>query len=194
MSLVVYPTDTVWGIGGAYLSQESVERVAKVKNAPEGKPTSLMFSNVSQVREFFDLPIHFSDEWLVKFYELETSLALPKAWLKKELPVWVIYDSEFVSTRMLNLDWIDSLYRELNGPFTSTSLNLSGDQPILDLETAKKFHLENCSDAKFEEGLGKKLSGQSSTMVCFQNNEKWVFWRKGNRVKEVEEHLGLLST
>lgn len=193
MGLFVYPTDTVWGIGAGFQDKLGVESVARIKNAPIGKPTSLMFPGLEEIHSFFNLPHSFRNTWLEKFYSLQTSLAFPRQWLKEDLPEWIIYDSDFVSTRMLSLPWIREIYEKEDGPFTSTSLNLSGDSPILDLDKASDFVDQHCSDSFFIHGNGDSLSGHSSTMVCFKDDENWILWRRGYLVKDVEAHLEIFS-
>ncbi len=51
--LVIYPTDTVYGLGTSLKNPKSVEKLAKIKGvAPEKAPFTLLFHNLSQMSEF----------------------------------------------------------------------------------------------------------------------------------------------
>jgi L-threonylcarbamoyladenylate synthase len=188
--LVIYPTDTVWGIGCRLNSKNNFDKIALIKNTPAGKPLSIMFNNVEELKKYFNFPAQVSDEWLVKFFSLETSLGIPKAWAKKEIPGWAFGGSQVISVRCLSLKVIENLYRDFGGPFYSTSLNISGEPPVTKLEDAKKFlklHGKEC--VLVEDEILKNLSGISSTIIFFDELNRYKIIREGNRSKEVLEHL-----
>lgn len=46
--VVIFPTDTVWGIGCRFDNQEAVSRIYKIKGTPAAQPFPILASNVSQ--------------------------------------------------------------------------------------------------------------------------------------------------
>lgn len=53
--LVVYPTETLYGIGADATSQEAVNKLTKYKNRPFGKPYSIAVTNQLMAEKFVDL-------------------------------------------------------------------------------------------------------------------------------------------
>ncbi len=72
--LFIYPTDTVWGIGGSVFDQDVYHAINQVKKEPDLKPLSVLFSSMQQLQQFIDLPQE--GNWS-EFFKLETTLLLP---------------------------------------------------------------------------------------------------------------------
>jgi L-threonylcarbamoyladenylate synthase len=190
--IVIYPTDTVWGIGCRLNSKINFDKIAVIKKTQLGKPLSIMFANVEELKKYFNFPDKINDEWLLKFFNLETSLGIPRAWAKKEIPDWAYGGSQVISVRCLSLKVIDSLYKNFDGPFYTTSLNISGEPPITKLEDAKKFSQSYGQECKLvEDEFLNNLSGVSSTIVFFDEHLQFKIIREGDRFQEVLDHLNL---
>lgn len=190
----IYPTDTVWGIGGSIYSYQSYRDIAKIKKTTEDKPLSILFSSKEQLADFFYIKERIGHEWLTAFFHLETSLLLPVSWLKVEIPFWIYQGSAFVSVRCLENELIQTLVDEVGAPITSTSLNVSGQEPLFDFEEAKRFHKEHCPELHFYEGEGMNLSGSPSTIMSLDESGKFALVRPGRYVQEVMKLCGLSST
>lgn len=190
----IYPTDTVWGIGGSLYSEISYSEIARIKKTSADKPLSILFSSLNQLHEYFIFPEHLSETWLCEFFSLETSLLVPLEWKKKEIPFWIFQGSAFVSVRCLELPTIKSLIEKVGSPITSTSLNLTGQAPISSFEEARLFHLQQCPQLEFFKGEGSDLSGRSSTMVSIDTAGVFTVLREGRYVSQIMALCGLPST
>ncbi|MEM4366743.1 MAG: L-threonylcarbamoyladenylate synthase [Candidatus Anstonellales archaeon] len=58
--VLVYPTDTVYGIGGDASRPETIKRVETIKRRKEGKPFSILLGSVSIVRSYCKTEEQFS--------------------------------------------------------------------------------------------------------------------------------------
>lgn len=192
--LFIYPTDTVWGIGASIESEELTLKILKVKRIDSFRPFSIMFAHEDQLREFVNLPQGFTSEWLQKFFKLESTLLVPKKWCNQEVGTWITGDSAHVGLRCLNFKEIQEIYDRIGGPFTSTSLNLTGEEPITESEKAFDFFKLNCPDENFIECKNIVISGNSSTVVMINESSSPKILREGNYVSDIKSHLGLLST
>jgi tRNA threonylcarbamoyl adenosine modification protein (Sua5/YciO/YrdC/YwlC family) len=54
-AVVVYPTDTVYGLAADVRSKKAVERLFKIKDIPRHKPLSLIFGDIGKISEFANL-------------------------------------------------------------------------------------------------------------------------------------------
>ncbi len=53
--IILYPTDTVYGIGANIFNLEAVERIYKIKKRPHNKPLSVCVSSIDQIHKIAHL-------------------------------------------------------------------------------------------------------------------------------------------
>ena len=192
---IIYPTDTVWGIGCSIYSELGYARIAAIKNTSTGKPLSIMFSSVSEIYNNFDFPKQLNLAWLEHFFSLETTLGFPLKVANMKIPQWATGESEFVSIRCIKSDVIKLIYQDLQTPFFTTSLNLTGSPPIISSAHALQFQKTHARDAIFlGSSTGEDLSGLSSTIVFINENLSFEIKREGCKIQEVKNHLLKLSS
>lgn len=184
--IFIYPTDTVWGIGSTIFDEKAYREIARIKKTTEDKPLSVMFTDLKQLRESFSFPAEMSEEWLKIFFQMESTLGLPLTTAKILIPAWVHGGSDMISLRCLN----DPVLKEMPPPFFTTSLNITGEAPITTFEKAEEFQKLYAPHARLLGNKGHKLSGESSTIVFFKNNE-FTFIRKGRQAESIKDHLAL---
>lgn len=190
--IYIYPTDTVWGIGCDIYSEVGLKEIARIKNTTYDKPLSILFTDIEQVMASFHFPSVLTKKWLEIFFQYESTLGIPVKWSKISIPPWVNTGSEFVSIRCLNSAPLKSLYKELGNPFFTTSLNLQGQNPILTKIDAEKFLNDHCPNAVMIKGLGESLSGESSSIIFFDEKMHVEFKREGRQIQSIKNHLDLL--
>ena len=99
--IVIYPTDTVWGIGSSMYSESAYLRIQKIKRSIENKPLSILFPDVDELLALLK-PIEGKyNEWLERFFSLETTLLIPLEFFKENPPSWITQNSKFVGVREL---------------------------------------------------------------------------------------------
>ncbi len=188
--IVIYPTDTVWGIGASIYSKEAYDRICKVKNTDPTKPVSILFPNMEIFNEYVNLENKYSVEMLEKVFKLEATIGLAITSFKKEIPKHIYGESSFICIRVLDCDEINNVYEYLKAPFITTSLNISGNPPILSEKEAKDFHNIHIQDAEFFTQKSIKMSGNSSTIINL-SGEDIVIIREGNNVEKIRTVLEL---
>ena len=191
--LFIYPTDTVWGLGCSIYSESGYLKIAAIKKSTSKKPLSIMFNGIDEVAKYFQLPEKLTTDWLNDFFKLETTLALPLKISRTKLPEWVTGNSSFVGIRCLESDVIKKIYNRTNGPFFTTSLNITGVVPITDLDTALDFQKQHAPSAQFvttsNMSINPQLSGSSSTLIFLNENFQFEIKREGKKSEEVRIHL-----
>lgn len=191
--VMIYPTDTVWGIGASIYSEKGILDMHRIKQSDPSKPVSILFPSLALLIDFFDFEkLKISKKWLERFFKLETTLGIPKKYLLKDIPHWVTGDSDFVCCRFLE----DSLLKEFDVPITTTSLNISGNPPIENTGDAKDFFSMFSGDYKinfFNTDI-LSLSGHSSTILFVKDVNQFEYIREGFQIENVKEHVRLLTT
>ncbi len=185
---LIYPTDTVWGIGGDALDIEVYKRISKVKETDVTKPLSLLFSNLDQVSECLELNSRL-ESFIEQASSLGVTFGIPKSMFKLPLPAQPFLNTDYICIRLVRNTVTRELENVSDFPIISTSLNKSGQQPISSLEDAKIFWKKYASDFKFIEPDHRlTLSGASSTIV-FLSADRYKIVREGTSVLKIVEIL-----
>ena len=53
--LVIFPTETVYGIGGNAIDEQSIKLIYKIKNRPSSNPIICHFANIEEIEKNFIL-------------------------------------------------------------------------------------------------------------------------------------------
>jgi len=122
--LVVYPTDTVYGLGCDPLNIEVVKRLFRVKGERK-KPLPILASDIESVEKIAYLP-EGARKIATKFWPGPLTLVVPK---KPVLPDLVTCNLDSVGVRVPNHDVAIQLIRSSNGLLVGTSANKTGAKP-----------------------------------------------------------------
>ena len=129
--VVVFPTDTVYGLGaGAYI-ESAIERIFKVKQRPPEMALPILISSVAQVHEIaLDVP---SYGWrLIKeFFPGGLTLVVFRGRAVKDI---ITGGGDTVAIRMPDHPVPVALIRGSGMPIVGTSANLSGRSNLLTIE------------------------------------------------------------
>jgi L-threonylcarbamoyladenylate synthase len=184
----IYPTDTVWGIGSSIYSEKGYLDIAEIKRTSTDKPLSVLFNSREQILSFFKLPIFMDEKWFKSLFSLEATMQIPLEWKQKDIPKWIYQKSEFLNIRCLKGPIIGAIIEELNGPITTTSLNISGTPPIKDRLEAINFHQKYAPNTIFKDSK-EELSGHSSTIISFNKDGMGKIVRSGRFADEIKKGL-----
>jgi L-threonylcarbamoyladenylate synthase len=150
--LVVYPTDTVYGLGADALSKEAVDRVYEVKQRPREQPISILVAD-------FDMLYRYANVSQAQKKVLEEQLPGPYTFILEPKEKMSVSDSS-VGFRIPK-HWCTKIAKEFGKPITTTSANIHGrETPATITELRKTFgdRVEVYVD-------GGTLSGKPSTVI-----------------------------
>lgn len=121
--LVIYPTDTIYGLGANALMEEAVEKVVIAKRR-EKKPISIIVSDLQMMRKYCEVN---SETSMLLQYFLPGPLT--GIFFKKyEFPK-SITETDKIAVRMPHHHFILTVVKNLQFPITATSANFSGEKP-----------------------------------------------------------------
>jgi L-threonylcarbamoyladenylate synthase len=188
--MIIYPTDTVWGIGASIFDDSSNRKIRVVKNNDHVKPLSILFHNVSQFETFISLPEGFTFD-LNSLFKMGVTLLVPTSWIIKKISSEVFMDSLYVGARVASNELEDRLSQVIQDPITTTSLNLTTEKPILTEPDALAFQKKYAEEADFITSLQIPPSGEPSTIIKVEENLELHIVRAGKNSAEIEKYLGL---
>jgi L-threonylcarbamoyladenylate synthase len=120
--VILYPTDTVWGIGCDATNHNAVKRVYEIKQREDSKSMLVLLENPNMILSYIDeMPEVAWD--LIEFAEKPTTIVYDKA---KNLPFNLIADDGTIGIRITKEAFSKELIRKFRKPIVSTSANISG--------------------------------------------------------------------
>ncbi len=121
---IVYPTDTVYGLGANACDWQAAEQVFKIKQRPFNKPLPIIARNMVWVKELAYVPAKI-EKALEEIWPGPTTVILPK---KKIIPDVVTAKKKNVGIRIPASELADSIMAKFGYPLTATSANISGQE------------------------------------------------------------------
>jgi len=120
---ILYPTDTIWGIGCDATNKSAVSKVYKIKNRTRDASYIILICKALLLKEYVKvLPPIIWD--LVESIDTPTTIIYSGA---KNLAKNVIHKDGSIGIRIVKDEFCCKLIEEFGKPIISTSANLSGD-------------------------------------------------------------------
>lgn len=120
--IILYPTDTVWGIGCDATNQEAVARIYALKQRVESKSMIVLMGNESQIYSYVEDPEDIAFE-LIEASDRPVTIIFDQA---KGLAKNIIAADGSVGIRVTREKFSNALVCGLRRPLVSTSANISG--------------------------------------------------------------------
>ena len=123
--VILYPTDTVWGIGCDATNEEAIDRIYKIKERQESKNMLILIDKSDM------LPLYVSRIPLVA-WDLITHTYRPTTFIyptARNLPKKLVHPDGTIAIRIVNNPFCKKLIKALGRPIVSTSANISGHEP-----------------------------------------------------------------
>ncbi|MBI2610814.1 threonylcarbamoyl-AMP synthase [Candidatus Kaiserbacteria bacterium] len=121
--VVLYPTDTLYGLGADALSDEAVAKVRNIKGREEGKPIHCIVADLAMAGKYAD--VNDSARLLAKeFFPGPLTLVLKR---KQGVDMGIARGVGTIGVRVSKNDFCIALAREFGKPYTTTSANVSGE-------------------------------------------------------------------
>ena len=124
-SLLIYPTDTLYALGGRVLDAAAGAAVRRAKGREEGKPLPLVAADLEQARALCSAWPEAADRLAAHFWPGPVTLVIPAA---PAVPADITAGTGTIAIRVPDLELTRALCRR-TGPLVSTSANRAGGTP-----------------------------------------------------------------
>lgn len=131
---ILYPTDTVWGLGCDATNPEAVAKIFEIKKRADSKSLVLLACNLDMVAKYVkEVPSIAVD--LVEVNDAPMTIIYPEAQAGEpgapgdrwHLAYNAVAEDGSVGIRIPLMDWCKDLVFKLGRPIVSTSANISGE-------------------------------------------------------------------
>lgn len=120
---ILYPTDTIWGLGCDATNEAACQKIARLKNRPENKSFIILVDSVQMVEKYIpEFPDVCYD--LIDLADKPLTIIYPNA---RNLAPSILADDGSVGIRVTKDPICIKLIRAMRKPLLSTSANLSGE-------------------------------------------------------------------
>ena len=171
--LILYPTDTIWGIGCDATNPDSVEKVFELKKRDRSKPFVILVSSIEMLKEYVR-EIHPRMHTLLSFHTR---------------PLTVIYDQGIglaenaigrdgsAAIRVVQDDYCKQLINSFGKPIVATSANIS-NQPFPGNFGEISSDVISGVDHVVRFRQEEKSLGEPSVLVKVEKNGEFIFLRE----------------
>lgn len=163
--IILYPTDTIWGLGCDAYNKKAVERLFKIKERMADKSVIVLIDSLCLVKENI-LTLFKEGDSLLQNSTKPQTVIFPKV---TGFPLGVLNLNGSMAFRIPKHKFCQELLKEFKRPLVSTSANISGEKtPLYFDEISDKIkHQVDYVVSKSVEG---EMTHQPSRIVLLEND------------------------
>jgi len=170
---ILYPTDTIWGIGCDATNETAVKKIFEIKKREESKSLIVLIDAAEKLNKYVkDVPAVAWD--LVEFSEKPLTIVYAGA---VNMAKNLLSNDGTVAIRVVKNDFCVELLRKFGKPVVSTSANISGEETPLSFNGISREVITQV-DYVVNLPLEKNKTGTPSTIIKIDINGVIKFLRK----------------
>ncbi|WP_131539031.1 L-threonylcarbamoyladenylate synthase [Pedobacter nototheniae] len=171
--VILYPTDTIWGLGCDATNEEAVDKILKIKNRPAEKSLIVLLDTDNKLQSYVsEVPDVAYD--LIEYAENPLTIIFSGA---KNLAKNVINADGSVGIRVVKHDFCTQLIQRFRKPIVSTSANLSGDPSPKNFDEINE-QIKDAVDYIVDFEQENKSNKKPSTIMKLSPGGQFEFIRK----------------
>lgn len=126
---LIFPTDTVYGVGGSPWDERALAQVRRMKGRPESQPFTLHLPSIDAIERFARVDAQVQ-RVLTRFLPGPITFILPA---RDDAPASAVAKGK-VGIRVPAHPFFQSIMSRLDRPLFGTSVNRSGEAPLVSIE------------------------------------------------------------
>ncbi len=155
---ILYPTDTIWGIGCDATNIDAINKIFEIKKREKTKSMIILVESEKRLQDLVEVP---EMAWeIIDLSEKPVTIVYDNP---RGLPKEILAEDGSIGIRLVKDDLCKKLISKLNKPLVSTSANFSGDQSPMKFADINP-EIVNLVDYAVEENR-EKISEYSGSSV-----------------------------
>jgi L-threonylcarbamoyladenylate synthase len=155
--VILYPTDTVWGLGCDATNKEAVEKIFEIKKRKEGQSLIILVNGVTMLERYVrEVPKTAS--MITEFSDGPVTIIYPRG---RNLAPGVCAEDGSVGIRITGDDFCNQLITLFRKPIVSTSANISNEPAPSDFSEIKETIINSVSYVVKHRRADRKRSSPS---------------------------------
>ncbi len=164
--VVIYPTETVYGLGCIPSDPDATKRICEIKGRAEN-PLPLVCGDIEMARRVVQFNAT-AEKLAEAFWPGPLMFVLPS---KVVYPMWVTHGKKTLGLRVPGAEVPRKLAQLAGGVIVSTSANISGEPPAT---TAKEAISQTGFKVDVVVDGGPSPGGKPSTIIDLSGKEMWI--------------------
>lgn len=133
---ILYPTDTIWGIGCDATNSKAVDKILKIKNRPKNFSFIILVEKDGRITNYVEQIPEITWD-LLSGFDLPVTVVYPKA---KNLAKNVVAKDGTIAIRVVKDEFCKKVIAKFGKPIVSSSANLSGEpSPVMFKDISEAF-------------------------------------------------------
>lgn len=186
-SLIIYPTDTVYGLGAIVTNEQSINNVYLAKSRSFTSPLIALLSSIDKVKDVAQVSDK-NKELLNKlasaFWPGALTVILKR---KNHIPSIMVSNGDTIGVRIPNLDLAIKIIDLAGGVLATTSANISGEatpKSYSELSEAIKSKVDILVDS------GECKLGEASTIIDLTSDIPRILRKGAISIDEITKIIG----
>ena len=171
--VVVYPTDTIYGLGCLASNKEAINRVHVMKGTSPDKPLIVLVDKMDLLKKIAVLNSR-QEEYISKIWQED---AVPTTFILESagfLPLEVLGGKDTVAVRLPKDNFLIKLIEIIGSPIVSTSLNKTGEEIVEQIDGLKGKLFE---DPDLVVDAGRIANRKSSRIIDVRDMDNILVFR-----------------
>lgn len=181
--IIVFPTETVYGIGGNALSENVIKKIYNIKKRPQEKALSVLVKNKEEIQKYAYINNKLEEKIIDNFMPGPITIILEKR--KNKTPL-LTGDDNTIGIRIPDNTIIGKILERCNLPIVGSSANISGKPSSIKLEDIKP-DFDGKVDA-FIDG-GECIQNISSTIVKVVDGKVKILREGSMSINDINERI-----
>ena len=123
--LILYPTDTIWGIGCDATNKNAVEKIYQLKKRPDKKTMIVLVASENEILQYAS----HSEKSLFKYLENSVKPTTVIYQYLEGLANNLVAEDGTIAIRICKETFCSDLIKDFGKPIVSTSANIAGQKP-----------------------------------------------------------------
>ena len=158
--VILYPTDTIWGIGCDATNTSAIQKIYNIKERNDNKSMLVLLDNANKLDQYMDEVPEMAFQ-IIDIADKPLTIIYPNA---RNIAQNLISDDKTIDIRITSDEFCNALIKKFGKPIVSTSANISGEpNPKSFDQIAPK--IKNKVDHIVKWRLNEKNSNQPSSII-----------------------------
>lgn len=160
--VLVFPTETSYGLGCDATNQESVDKIFKIKGRTDDKPLLIVVDSIESAKKYLRW-----NEMLEKLAQKywPGSLTIVGEYIGGNLAKGVVSKDNTIAVRVSDFSFLKSITQKIQKPLVATSANLAGEPSLFDPREIVKVFSEKENQPDLILNYGVLPKSEPTTLV-----------------------------
>ena len=171
--VILYPTDTIWGLGCDATNKSAVERIYEIKKRERNNPLIILVDSISMLKKYV-ASLHPRIETLLSYHTRPLTIIYSDV---QNLPQHILAEDGSAARRICKEAFCKAIIQAFGRPIVSTSANLTGQPYPSNFEEIDPILISEV-DHVVSNVTAENLKGEPSIIASYNKKGELQFLRE----------------